>query len=131
MNHQDKTDEILSHLDKYGVFNKDYRKDKTPSKKKDIKSSNRRKPRETLDLHGLKSAEATIQLRSALYRCREKGIKELLIIHGKGYHSINAERPVLKSLVFQMLEHELDPFIRDYKTALPKDGGEGATLVYL
>lgn len=126
------SEEILSYIGKYGVVNKDAQKHgskKTANTKKKV--SRKRNPRERLDLHGFNSTEASIHFRNAVHRCRDKGIKELLVIHGIGYHSSLSGGPVLKQLVKQMLENELNLNIRDYRTALPKDGGDGATLVYL
>jgi DNA-nicking Smr family endonuclease len=126
------SDEILSFLDKYGVVNKDrHQPHKKNTKSKNTAVFHKGIPREKLDLHGLISSEASMRLRITVDRCRERGIKELLVIHGKGYHSNANEGPVLKKIVQQMLENELCLNIRDYKTALPRDGGEGATMVYL
>ena len=126
----DNTDEILSHIEKYGIVNKDAHRDKKKSTKKLKVSSHKQHLREKLDLHGLISSEAAIRLRMTVYRCKERGIKELLVIHGIGYHSHLSGGPVLKQMVKQMLENELCCNIRDYKIALPKDGGDGATLIY-
>lgn len=126
----DNTDEILSHLEKYGVVNKDRYGGGKQCVKKQKASSHKQYLRETLDLHGLISSEAAIRLRMTVNRCKERGIKELLVIHGIGYHSHLSGGPVLKQMVKQMLENELCCSVRDYKTALPKDGGDGATLIY-
>lgn len=126
------SDEILSFIDKFGIVNKDRHEiHKKSGKRKSNTAFHKRNPRETLDLHGLISSEASMRLRITVDRCKERGIKELLVIHGKGYHSNVNEGPVLKQMVKQMLEDELCLNIRDYKTAIPRDGGEGATLVYL
>lgn len=126
------SDEILSFIDKFGIVDKDHRgPNKKNNKLKNNITSRKRNPRETLDLHGLISSEASMRLRITVDRCKERGIKELLVIHGKGYHSNANEGPVLKQMVKQMLENELCLNIRDYKTAIPRDGGDGATLVYL
>lgn len=126
----DKTDEILSHMEKYGIVNKDRYGGNKKSAKKQKASSHKQNLRETLDLHGLVSAEAAIRLRMTVVRCKERGIKELLVIHGIGYHSNLSGGPVLKQMVKQMLENELCCSVRDSKIALPKDGGDGATLIY-
>jgi DNA-nicking Smr family endonuclease len=129
----DNTDEILSHIEKFGIFNKDRYGGcggKKKSTKKQKATSHKQNLRETLDLHGLVSAEAAIRLRMTVYRCKERGIKELLVIHGIGYHSHLSGGPVLKLMVKQMLENELCCSVRDSKPALPKDGGDGATLIY-
>lgn len=122
-------DEILSFLDTHGVVDKDSLE--MLQRKRKNSNSRKRTSRFVLDLHGMKSDKAESRIRTVLQDCRNKNIRELLIIHGKGYHSDPAEGPVLKKLVRDMLEGELRNSVRDFRTALPKDGGEGATLVYL
>ena len=56
-------------------------------------------------------------------------MRELLVVHGYGLHSDPNEGPVLKKLVRDMLDRELRPKYRTYRTASIRDGGEGATLV--
>ena len=128
---QDHTDQILAFVKKYGTRNKDL--GTSPAKKKPSTRSvnSRGQPRETVDLHGMRSEEASQRLRFIVNRCVDSGVKELLIIHGVGYHSVLSGGPVLKEMVRSMLENELCLSVRDYRTAVAKDGGEGATLVYL
>ncbi|MBN2188764.1 MAG: Smr/MutS family protein [Chitinispirillaceae bacterium] len=87
--------------------------------------------RATLDLHGLTSDEASRRLRQAVESCGGRGIKELLIIHGRGLHSGPAGRPVLRDLVGEMLDKELRLRVTRSRTGLPREGGEGATVAYL
>jgi DNA-nicking Smr family endonuclease len=63
--------------------------------------------------------------------CRDRGIRELFVIHGHGVHSAPEEGPVLKNLVRDMLENELSDRVRDFRAGIPREGGEGVTLVYL
>ncbi len=127
----DHTDEILAFVRKYGTRNKDL--GASPARKKPSTRSvnSRGQPRETLDLHGMRSVEASQRLRFIINRCVESGVKELLIIHGVGYHSVLSGGPVLKDMVKSMLDNELCLNVRDYRPAAGKDGGDGATLVYL
>jgi DNA-nicking Smr family endonuclease len=129
--HHDQTAEILAFLKKFGTRNKDL--GTAPVKKKPSTRSvnSRGQPRETVDLHGMRSEEASQRLRFIINRCVDNGVKELLIIHGVGYHSVLSGGPVLKDMVRSMLDNELFLNVRDYRTAIAKDGGEGATLVYL
>ena len=87
--------------------------------------------RVVLDLHGMKSDDAARRVRSFITQSRKKGIREILIIHGKGNHSVNQGEPVLKRMVRDLLEKELHHTIRNYRAALPREGGDGATVVYL
>ena len=84
-----------------------------------------------LDLHGMKSDDAARRVRSFITQSRKKGIREILIIHGKGNHSVNQGEPVLKRMVRDLLEKELHHTIRNYRAARPREGGDGATVVYL
>jgi len=122
------TREILDFIERYGIARKDGTGHRKPQKKRGSPRKSRT-VRETLDLHGLYSDEAARRLRSAIYRCRENGVAELLIIHGYGRHSNPSEGPVLRKLVLDMLDSELLPLYRYYKAASFKDGGDGATLL--
>jgi len=130
MNETRNRDTILRHLDIYGTRNKDLSLF-TPvaSRKSGISKTAKGRYRKTVDLHGLTSDEAELRLARAVEECRKKGITELLIIHGRGQHSAPASGGVLKKMVRDCLECRFTKSIRSWKTALPKDGGEGATLV--
>jgi DNA-nicking Smr family endonuclease len=125
-------DKILRYLEEHGVSDKD-EKAASRSKKENsgIKKMGKKGLRKTIDLHGMVSGVAEQTLFRAMEECRKKGIKELLIIHGWGRHSNPLEGGVLKKLVRESFEHGYAPVVRGFKTALPKDGGEGATLVTL
>jgi DNA-nicking Smr family endonuclease len=126
------TDEdILSYLKKYGVRDKDQQVPRIKPAKLNLRKGKGGIPRMTLDLHGKTTEEAARTIRAMVETCWEHGVKELLVIHGKGHHSNMNEGPVLKTMVHAMLENELRLQIKEFRTALSRDGGEGATLVYL
>ncbi len=80
-----------------------------------------------IDLHGLTAEEATVRLDQFVGECYKRGIRKILIIHGKGNHSEDA--PVLSGMVRSFIE-------RDYRLGESghpdkKDGGKGATWVIL
>ncbi|MBO4508825.1 MAG: Smr/MutS family protein [Spirochaetaceae bacterium] len=80
-----------------------------------------------IDLHGLTADEATVRLDQFVGECYKRGIRKILIIHGKGNHSEDA--PVLSGMVRSFIE-------RDYRLGESghpdkKDGGKGATWVIL
>jgi DNA-nicking Smr family endonuclease len=127
----DMSDVILAHLERFGVEDKDNRPKNTQKSKKNIYRSDKNVFRYKLDLHGLTSEEARRSIHISLESCRQRGVKEILIIHGIGYHSDVNEGPVLKGIVRAMLENELHHVIRNFKPAPLKDGGDGATIVYL
>lgn len=123
-------EEILAHIEQYGVEKKD------SSRENDDRISTKRNRRTrshrmTIDLHGLRSDEAEHKLRYALERCRSTGMRELLVIHGYGLHSDPSEGPVLKKTVRDILDYDVRTFYRTYRGAAPRDGGDGATLVYV
>jgi DNA-nicking Smr family endonuclease len=128
------TEDILAYLDKYGVQDKD-RVSSAPAKRARLQFPIEKLSNGTLrlrvDLHGLIADEAERRFRFAVQFSLEHGIRELLVIHGHGVHSAPSEGPVLKNLVRMMLESELCDRVRDYRTGVPKEGGEGVTVVYL
>jgi DNA-nicking Smr family endonuclease len=74
---------------------------------------------ETLDLHGQHRGEAETLVRSHLRKCKEDGLKNTLIITGRGSHSVDGVaklRPEVKEL--------LKGLRVNYKTQ-----GEGAFVV--
>ncbi len=81
-----------------------------------------------LDLHGLTSAEARQELVAFLHHCRQRDIRCVRIIHGKGKGSFNRE-PVLKGKVAHWLRQRED--VLAYSSARPVDGGTGAVYVLL
>jgi len=129
MSKEENRQAIFSYIEKNGIFDKDASAPKARSTSRNI--CRKHTVRVVLDLHGMKSDDAARKVRSFLTQTRKKGIREILIIHGKGNHSVNQEYPVLKTMVRDLLENELHHMVRNYRTALPKEGGEGATVVYL
>ncbi len=81
-----------------------------------------------LDLHGMTSVEARMEVSAFLAECTQRGVRCVRIIHGKGLRSRN-RMPVLK----RKLGHWL--MLRDaelgYCEARPADGGSGAVVVLL
>ena len=81
-----------------------------------------------LDLHGLISDEARIQVAEFLAGCKKRGIRCVRIVHGKGLGSRNRE-PILKHKVRNWLIQK-DEVIA-YAQARATDGGSGAVIVLL
>lgn len=81
-----------------------------------------------IDLHGLNSKEAQHYLLQSINICIEDGARCILVIHGKGYNSPNAQ-PVLKNdLNFWLRQHK---DVLGFCSAPAKAGGTGALLVLL
>lgn len=75
-----------------------------------------------LDLHTFRPNETAGVVEEYLLVCREKGIDQVRIIHGKG-------KGVQRRIVHSLLER-LD-YVLSYKTAEETGGGWGATIVDL
>jgi len=82
----------------------------------------------TLDLHQHTADEAVHKTTHFLQTCRERNIRWVLIIHGKGSFSKKGV-PVLKSLLNKWLRTK--PYVLAFHSAQPKDGGAGALYVLL
>ncbi|MDC7127060.1 MAG: Smr/MutS family protein [Spirochaetales bacterium] len=115
-------------LDKYPPVDKD--KDTEPlnkilpvSRKKLLKQQ----PQSKIDLHGLTADEARKAVEDFLLKSKKRGLKKVLIIHGKGYHSDG--KPVLKREVYSILERT--SLCGEFGKADPKNGGSGAVWVML
>ena len=93
------------------------------SRKKLIRQSSQK----SLDLHGLTAAESRVEVDQFLRNSKRLGLKKVLIIHGKGYHSKG--QPVLKQEVLKLLERS--PIAGEYGVADRSEGGSGAVWVLL
>ena len=116
-------------LRRYGVVDKDAQKEERECKEKLLNREELKKlPCEAeIDLHGLTSEEAEQRLNAFVTECCRRGIRKILIIHGKGNHSETA--PVLYGLVRSFIE-------RDYRLGESGHpdrtaGGKGATWVLI
>jgi DNA-nicking Smr family endonuclease len=125
------TEDILSYLKEHGVRDKDQELPRPKPLKPAFQKGKGGILRMTLDLHGKTCDEASRALRAMIETCKEHGVRELLVIHGRGHHSSMHEGPVLKTMVRSMLDNELKLRVKDFRTALPHEGGEGATVLFL
>lgn len=75
-----------------------------------------------LDLHTFNPRELPSLIGEYLQVCREKGIFDVRIIHGKG-------KGIQKARVHSLLAK--NPLVREFKVAPEDAGGWGATLVKL
>jgi DNA-nicking Smr family endonuclease len=84
-----------------------------------------------LDLHGLGHDDALIAVEEFLVRSIAKGLRHVLIVHGKGTGSPDGV-PVLKRALATRLTHKrLQKRVLAFCTAKGVDGGEGAMYVLL
>jgi DNA-nicking Smr family endonuclease len=75
-----------------------------------------------LDLHTFNPRDIKELIPEYLSACRERGILQVRIIHGKG-------RGVLRQTVHALLARH--PQVRSFTLDHPQYGGWGATIVYL
>lgn len=82
----------------------------------------------SIDLHGLSSREASVQLSRFLQSSIESGFRCIHIIHGKGYRSPD-NQPVLKNNINIWLRQQKE--VQAFCSASQKEGGTGAVVVLL
>ncbi len=75
-----------------------------------------------LDLHTFSPKDVKELIPEYLRLCKEKGIREVKLIHGKG-------KGILKEFVRKQLQKI--PFVSRFVDAELNDGGWGATIVFL
>ncbi|MBX7195560.1 MAG: Smr/MutS family protein [Sandaracinaceae bacterium] len=85
----------------------------------------------TLDLHGLREAVVEDRLARWLREQHRKGVRRVLVVHGKGLHSDDGVA-VLREAVIRVLEASIaTPLVLAFSSAPPSMGGTGAMLVEL
>ena len=86
------------------------------------------KPEARIDLHGLTRDEAWDKLQTFVSDCARRGLKKILIIHGKGNHSSGTD-PVLGSMVRTFIEQDARLGTSGHPDRVW--GGNGATWVII
>ena len=117
-------------LRRYGVTDKDKAADEYAERAKMESREYLRtmRPEARIDLHGLTRDEAWTRLTSFVNDCIRRGLKKILIIHGKGNHSHGSD-PVLGAMVKTFIEQN-----KNLGTSGHPDrtmGGTGATWVII
>jgi len=118
-------------LRRYGTIDKDKMamEDEIKNRENDRNYLINMSPEARIDLHGLHQDEAFNRLNSFIGECKAKGLKKVLIVHGKGIHTHGTD-PVLGELVRKFIERDK----RCGTSGHPKtkyEGGTGATWVIL
>lgn len=90
----------------------------------------RARPESTLDLHGMRASEAEREVVRFVRAQHRRGVRRVLIVHGKGLHS--ACGPVLGDVaVHALTEGGAAPVVQAFVTASHDQGGSGALLIEL
>lgn len=108
----------------------DYERDEQPvkSSRGELRAFLKKLPPETqIDLHGKTTDESEYLLSEFLKGSVKRGLRKVLIIHGKGNHS--KDGPVLAAWVKRYLESS--PVCGETGNPDKRDGGTGATWVIL
>ena len=84
-----------------------------------------------IDLHGLTKQQAEEAVKDFVYRSYRRGLRCILIVHGRGLNSPDSF-PVLKEgLPLWLGQGKAGKLVLAFSTARPYDGGTGATYVLL
>jgi len=118
-------------LRRYGTIDKDKMAEEAEERNKETDRNYliNMHPEARIDLHGLHQDEAEERLNWFITDCKKRGIRKVIIVHGKGIHTTGTD-PVLGELVRRFIER--DP--RCGTSGHPKtkqEGGTGATWVIL
>lgn len=127
----DSRDVLTAWLENHGIEDKDEALDRLREEAEEQQNRRRRllqkRPDATIDLHGCTRDEAWDALSLFFQQALREGAEKVLIIHGKGNHSLS--EAVLARTVRQFLERH--PAAGSHGFAPPQWGGSGATWVIL
>ena len=92
----------------------------------------------TIDLHGMRQAEAHAALSRYIHRCVARGDRTILVITGKGLKKLGpdaaviVEAGVLRSMLpIWLSDPSLAPLVAGWDVAAQAHGGDGAFYVRL
>lgn len=117
-------------LNRYGTVDKDKIADEAAERAllHNLEYLRSLKPQATLDLHGLTRDEAWARVNLFVGDCKRRGLRKIMIIHGKGNHSHGSD-PVLGPMVKQFIEQDARLGTSGHPDR--NNGGSGATWVLL
>jgi len=107
-----------------------FRGDVPPGDFRDLRSG-RIRPGGRIDLHRLDRSQAQHALRKAFGTASAQGTRCMLVIHGRGRRSPLGDATLASALPGWLRSAPLDAWVRGFAPALPRDGGDGATYVWL
>lgn len=117
-------------LNRYGTVDKDKVSDEAEESQRRTSREYLRalKPEAYIDLHGLTRDDAWERLNVFVGDCKRRGLRKILIIHGKGIHS-NGSDPVLGMMVRSFIEQDSRLGTSGHPDR--NNGGNGATWVLI
>ena len=83
----------------------------------------------TLDLHGLREAEAQQEIRAFVHEAFKRSARYILIIHGKGRHSAQAGGVLGDAAILELSRGPSQQWVEAFRTAPRHAGGTGALAV--
>ncbi|MEE8300413.1 MAG: Smr/MutS family protein [Desulfatiglandales bacterium] len=86
---------------------------------------------EYIDLHGLTRKEAEDVVNKFIIQSYQKGLRCVLIVHGRGLRSVDHKPAIKKELPVWFKRGVLKKIVLAFVTARPCDGGAGALYVLL
>jgi len=84
-----------------------------------------------IDLHGLKKKEAEEVVQEFILKSHQRGLRCVLIVHGRGLRSVDHQPAIKKELPVWFRKGALKRIVLAFVTARPCDGGAGALYVLL
>jgi DNA-nicking Smr family endonuclease len=84
-----------------------------------------------VDLHGLKKKEAEAVVREFIIKSYQRGLRCVLIVHGRGLGSVDHQPTIKRELPVWFRRGMLKRIVLAFVTARPCDGGAGALYVLL
>lgn len=88
-------------------------------------------PEERIDLHGVRSRAASRLLGDRLESARARGLRCVVVIHGRGQHSGSGEAVLREALPGWLSTGGASKHVLGFAPAPDRLGGSGATLVLL
>lgn len=77
---------------------------------------------DSIDLHAFRPKDVPGVVEEYLEQCREAGLKEVRIVHGRG---TGVQRNIVRAIL------QKHPLVLSFQDAPPEAGGWGATIAYL
>jgi DNA-nicking Smr family endonuclease len=84
-----------------------------------------------IDLHGLTRKEAEDVVNGFIIQSHQKGLRCVLVVHGRGLRSVDHQPAIKKELPVWFKRGILKKIVLAFVTARPCDGGAGASYVLL